>query len=261
MYPGLFQRVDYVYQNRHKDSSLSTEQLRLIERIHLDFVREGARFDADAQSKYASIMQRLAELTTTFTQNVMGDESSYTIVLHREDLTGLPAAVIDAARQAAVERSKGEDEYVITLSRSLVEPFLTFSDRRDLRETAWRAWTKRGELDASRDNLSIIQEILKLREEQAQMHGYANFASYATADTMVGSPSAVMNLLERVWDKAKDSIERGRELLQDFIRGQEASSGLASIDKIEAWDWRYYAEKVKYMQLIVIYTIYTCRFD
>jgi peptidyl-dipeptidase Dcp len=125
-----------------------------------------------------------------------------------------------------------------------------------------RAWTKRGELDASRDNLSIIQEILKLREEQAQMHGYANFATYATADTMAGSPSAVMNLLEvttttsatsknilyfsqRVWDKAKVSIERERELLQEFIRGHEASSGLAAVDKIEAWDWRYYAEKVK----------------
>lgn len=245
MYPGLFERIETVYEARNtSESNLNFEQIRLIERVYLDFVRAGAKFDSDAQSKYAAIMRMLAELTTKFTQNVMADESSYTIVLKKEDLTGLPDSIINAAKQAAIERSKASDEYVITLSRSLVEPFLTYSDRRDLRETAWKAWTRRGELDPSKDNRQLIQEILKLREEQAQMHGYLNFASYATADTMAGSPVAVMSLLERVWSKAKDSIERERAMLNEYMVQSAALSSIA-VETIEPWDWRYYAEKVR----------------
>ena len=134
-------------------------QVRLVERLHLDFVRAGARFDSASQARYAEIMGRLAELTTLFSQNVLGDETAYTLVLKEADLTGCPPDLVAAARQAAVERNKAEDEYVITLSRSLVEPFLTFSDRRDLREEAWQAWTKRGELDPERDNHPIIKEV------------------------------------------------------------------------------------------------------
>lgn len=135
-------------------------QVRLVERLHLDFVRAGARFDASAQARYAEIMERLAELQTSFSQNVLADETAFTLVLKEDDLMGCPDDLIAAARQAAVERSKGEGEYVITLSRSLVEPFLTFSDRRDLREEAWRAWTKRGELDPERDNHPLIREVI-----------------------------------------------------------------------------------------------------
>jgi peptidyl-dipeptidase Dcp len=136
--------------------------------------------------------------------------------LTQDDLTGLPDFVVSAAKQAAADRNKPEGTYVITLSRSLVEPFLTYSDRQDLRQTAWygmvvgylwyvvirvcsscrTAWTKRGELEDARDNKPVVNKILKLRARQAQMHGYSNFADYATADTMAGSPQAVMELLE-----------------------------------------------------------------
>lgn len=135
-------------------------------------------------------------METIFAQNILADESSYTIVLKKEDLPGVPSSIIDAARRAAADRGLPEDDYVISLSRSLVEPFITFSDRRDLRERAWRAWTSRGELDPIRDNRPIILEILKLREQQAKYHGYKNFAEYATADTMAGNPDAVMKLLQ-----------------------------------------------------------------
>jgi peptidyl-dipeptidase Dcp len=134
-------------------------QVRLVERLHLDFVRAGAKFDAAAQKRYAAIMGRLAELTTTFSQNVLGDETAFTLLLSHSDLSGCPPDLVAAARQAAAERDMAADDHVITLSRSLVEPFLTFSDRRDLRERAWRAWTKRGELDPQRDNHPIMREV------------------------------------------------------------------------------------------------------
>lgn len=112
------------------------------------------------------------------------------------DRAGLPSDLIASARQAAIERNMPENTYIVTLSRSLVEPFITFSERRDLRQKAWELWTKRGELDPSRDNLCIARRILQLRARQAEMHGYSSYAEYATADTMAGRPERVMELLE-----------------------------------------------------------------
>lgn len=159
-------------------------------------------------------------------------------------MSGCPPDLIQAAKQAAVERKKGADEYVITLSRSLVEPFVTFSDRRDLREKAWNAWTKRGELDASRDNNKIATEILKLRKRQAEFHGCSNFAVYQTADMMAKTPEAVMDLLEKVWARAKESADRERKALEEYVRSSEGLTVDDAVD-IQPWDWRYYAEKVR----------------
>ena len=154
----------------------------------MDFVRAGARFDAAAQARYKTIMTELAEVTTLFQQHILGDESNFTIDLGIDDLAGCPDFVVAGARQAAIERNKADGVYVITLSRSSVEPFLTFSDRRDLREQAWRAWTTRGELDPTRDCRPLALQILAKRVEQASMHGYENYAAYATADTMAKTP-------------------------------------------------------------------------
>src|SRR5213592_789784 len=181
---------------------LTPEQLRLLERVHLDFVRAGAKLAPTAQARYAQIMERLAELTTRFAQNVLADEASYQLVLRTPDeLAGLPDFVCAAARQAAVERGVG-DACVITLSRSHIVPFLTFSDRRDLREQAWRAWTTRGEHAGEHDNREIAREILTLRNEQARLHGHSCYADYALADTMAGSRAAVTDLLTQVWGPA-----------------------------------------------------------
>lgn len=251
-FPGLFPKVDTVYQAR-SSAGLNGEQIRLVERFHLDFVRAGAKFSEEAQARYAQIVEELAGLETKFTQNVMADEAEiYLELTSAADFAGLPADLVTAAKQAAQERgvtakvqadgSTATEVAIITLSRSLVEPFLVFSERRDLREKAWRMWTSRGELVEERFNLPIAKRILDLRAEQAKMHEYSNYAQYATADTMAGSPTRVKNLLEEVWNKAKVSVQSEREELERFI---QESGSTHEITAIEPWDWRFYAEKVR----------------
>ncbi|MEO8153013.1 MAG: M3 family metallopeptidase [Rhizobacter sp.] len=234
----LFKRIDTLHA-QSATLGLTPEQLRLLERFHLDFVRSGAKLGDASQKRYALVMQQLAELTTRFSQNVLADESSYRLMLRDErDLAGLPGFVRAAARQAAVERDLAEGS-VITLSRSHIVPFLTFSDRRDLREQAWRAWVSRGEHDGAHDNRPVAREILTLRREQARLHGYASYADYALADTMAGTQAAVDDLLQQVWVPAKARAEQEREALQALVMSRNESL------QIEAWDWRYYAEKVR----------------
>ncbi len=240
MHPALYARIDALHARR-ESLGLSPEQRRLLERFHVDFVRAGARLQGEAARRYAQVTERLAELTTRFGQNVLADEAAYRLVLRDEsELAGLPDFVRAAARQAAVER--GLEGHVITLSRSHIVPFLTFSDRRDLREQAWRAWTSRGEQAGEHDNRPIAREILALRNAQARAHGHASYADYALADTMAGTQAAVERLLEPVWVRAKASLEREREALTALMlsRGERHT--------LEAWDWRYYAEKVRQLR-------------
>jgi peptidyl-dipeptidase Dcp len=242
--PGLFEKIEKVYnqqQQANGDSDLTGEGRRLVDRIFLDFTRAGAHFDKEKQKRNADIQAKLASLSTEFMQNVLKDEETYELVLKREDLSGCPESLIEAAKNAAQERNKEEDEYIITLSRSLVEPFLTFSDRRDLRQTAWEAWTSRGEMDPDRDNLRIAVEMLKLRQEQAHLHGYKNFAQYQCIDRMAKTPENVVELLENVWEKARASANREREAMEQYVK--ESFGELE--DGIQPWDWRYYAEKVR----------------
>ena len=234
----LFRRIDVLHAQR-STLGLGAEQRRVLERIHFDFVRAGARLAPPAQVRYGQIMQRLAELTTRFGQNVLADESAYRLILREEsELAGLPEFVRASARQAAAERGIA-DAAVITLSRSHIVPFLTFSDRRDLREQAWRAWTTRGEHAGEHDNRPVAREILTLRHEQAHLHGYKCYADYVLADTMAGSQPAVNELLQQVWVPAKARAEQERAALQALVLSRGESLN------IEAWDWRYYAEKVR----------------
>ena len=236
----LFARIAAVHQQREA-LDLSTEQRRLVERVHLDFVRAGAALAAAPRERFSQVMQRLAELTTAFGQNVLHDESSYHLPLPDEAaMAGLPDFVRAAARQAASER--GLDGAVITLSRSLIVPFLSFSERRDLREAAWRALTSRGEHPGEHDNRPIANEILALRREQAALMGHTNFAAHALTDTMAGTPDRVWTLLDEVWHRALPAAERERDMLVQAMRaaGQDGA--------IEAWDWRYWAEKVRQNQ-------------
>jgi peptidyl-dipeptidase Dcp len=238
MHRGLFARIDALHARRD-ELGLTPEQRRLLDRFHFDFVRSGARIAGAAQQRYAQVMERLAELTTRFGQNVLADESAYRLVLRDEsELAGLPDFVRAAARQAAVDRGL-PDVHVITLSRSLIVPFLTFSDRRDLREQAWRAWTSRGEHDGDTDNRPVAREILALRNEQARAHGYNCYADYALADTMAGTQAAVGQLLQQVWTRAQASVEDERAALQALVLSRGESL------QVDAWDWRYYAEKVR----------------
>jgi peptidyl-dipeptidase Dcp len=235
---ALFDRIDRLHGQRDA-LGLVGEERRLLERVHLDFVRAGARLAPDAKRRMAEIVARLAALTTRFSQNVLADEAAWELRLDGErDLAGLPELVRAAAREAARER--GHDTgYAITLSRSLVVPFLTFSDRRDLREQAFRAWSQRGESGGERDNRPIAREILALRNELARLHGYDNYADYALVDRMAGTPAAVADLLAQVWEPAK--AKAADELAA--LRGMAHSCG--ETHAVEAWDWRYLAEKVR----------------
>lgn len=234
----LFARVDALHRERQA-LGLTPEQLRLLERVHLDFVRAGAKLEGAARARYAQVMQELATLTTRFAQNVLHDESSYQLVLDGEaDLEGLPAFARAAARQAAKDRGLAGG-HVITLSRSLIVPFLTFSARRDLREQAWRAWVGRGEHEGEHDNRPVAQAILTLRAEQARLHGYASYADYALTDTMARERGAVQRLFDEIWPRALTALERERQALQQLRQAAGVSGA------IEAWDWRYWAEKVR----------------
>ncbi len=238
---ALFARVQAVHASRH-NAGLDAQAQRLVERVHLDFLRAGAALQGAAQRRYAQVMEELAQLNTRFAQNVLHDESTWTLALQGEEaLAGLPDFVRAAAQQAGVERGLGGP--VITLSRSLIVPFLSFSERRDLRETAWRAWVGRGEHVGEHDNRELVRSILRLRQEQASLHGHACYADYALADTMAGSRAAVAGLLEQVWPRALAAVERERELLEAQRRKAPATAATRGI--IEAWDWRYWAEKVR----------------
>ena len=240
---ALFRRVDALH-GQAAALGLTAEQQRLLDRVHTDFVRAGARLAPEAQARHAEVMQALAQGTTRFAQNVLHDESSWQLVLQGEaDLAGLPDFVRANARQAAVDR--GLEGHVVTLSRSLVVPFLTFSTRRDLREQAWRAWTGRGEHAGEHDNRELVRDILRLRNEQARLHGRASFADHALADTMAGHQGAVQGLLDEVWPRARAAVEVERQALLAAMH-EAGERG-----EIEAWDWRYWAEQVRRQRFAV----------
>jgi peptidyl-dipeptidase Dcp len=240
---ALFARLDALHARR-ASLGLTAEQQRLLEQLHSDFVRAGSKLEGTDRERFAQINERLAALMTAFGQNVLADESAYRLTLATEaDMAGLPAFVRDAARQAAADR--GLSGAVITLSRSLIVPFLTFSQRRDLREAAWRAWTTRGEHDGPTDNRAVIREILELRAEQAALLGYPTFADYALANTMARTQGAVMRLLDDVWSRALPALERERADLMAQMKEQGVTH------PIEPWDWRYWAEQVRQRQYAI----------
>jgi peptidyl-dipeptidase Dcp len=234
---ALFGRVAELHAKRER-LGLAEDQMRLLERYHLDFVRSGALLGDAERARMSAISERLATLHTLFGQNVLHDEKDWKLVLGESDLEGLPEFIRSAAAEAARERGL-TDSYVITLARSSVEPFLTFSARRDLRQAAYEAWTRRGEHEGEHDNRPLIREILTLRAEQARLLGYENFAAYRLDDTMAKNAAAVARLLAEVWEPAKRKAAAERRELQALARAEGVNAA------IEPWDWRYYAERVR----------------
>ena len=233
----LFQRIDKLWQTRGS-MGLDTEQIRLLERVHRSFVRAGAALDETGQKRLAEIGETLAGLFARFGQNVLADEKDWALFLDEKDLDGIPPFLVDAMAAAASARGE-EGRYAVTLSRSLIEPFLTFSARRDLRETAFKAWIARGEKDGETDNRPLIAQIIALRDEKARLFGYADYAAYKLDDTMAKTPEAVAGLLGDVWSRA---VERSAQEAADLA---ELAAREGNNHAIEAWDWRYYAEKLK----------------
>mmetsp|Transcript_37984 Transcript_37984/g.79563 ORF Transcript_37984/g.79563 Transcript_37984/m.79563 type:complete len:810 (-) Transcript_37984:245-2674(-) len=242
--PGLFEKIEIMYEVREeklKSGEWNAEQTRLAERVYIAFIRKGAKFDAVKKGEYADIQAELASLQTNFMQNVLKDEETWEILLTEENMEGCPSDIIAAARQAAIDRKKGSSDHVITLGRSMVEPFLSYASRRDLRQAVFEAFSKRGEFSPERDNLKIAVDILRLRKRQAELHGKESFAEYKFEDTMAQTPESGMKLLTDVWVKARDAATKERELMEDFLteKGQVLDGG------IQPWDWRYYAEQVR----------------
>ena len=231
---ALYQRIETLWEKRDT-LDLSPEQERLLYLSRRSFVRSGAALEGAEEARMRDIMSRLAELGTAFTQNLLADESGWHMVLAEDELEGLPGFLVNAAREAGQE--KGEDGPVITLSRSLIVPFLQFSPRRDLREKAFRAWAARGANGGETDNRAIAAEILQLREERARLLGYDSFAAYKLDTEMAKTPEAVKSLLMDVWAPAKAQAEADAATMTDMMQ-QDGVNG-----PLEKWDWRYYAEK------------------
>ncbi len=235
--PALFRRIDTLVQ-QVDTLGLSDEQKRVLERYHADARRAGAALDGVAKKRLAEIVGRLAELGTAFSQNVLADEQAYTLSLHGEaELAGLPEFMRDAMQSEAQER--GLDGHVVTLSRSSVEPFLQFAQRRSLREKIYRAFVSRGDNGGATDNKAIIAEMVRLRAERARLLGFADFAHYRLDDAMAKTPTAVRDLLDTVWTRARARARSDRDAMQALVQEEGGNFALAP------WDWRYYAEKLR----------------
>ena len=234
---ALFGRIDALA--RQADTlGLTTEQKRVLERYHITFRRAGAGLDGPAKERLAEIIERLAALGTAFRQNVLADEQAFALSLEGEaELAGLPEFMREAMKSEAQERGRGG--HVVTLSRSSVEPFLQFADRRDLREKLFRAFIMRGDNGGKTDNKAIIAETARLRAERARLLGFPDFAHYRLDDAMAKTPEAVRELLDTVWARARNRALADRDDLQALVQEDGGNFELAP------WDWRYYAEKLR----------------
>ncbi|CAN7495692.1 M3 family metallopeptidase [Bradyrhizobium sp. LjRoot220] len=233
----LFGRIALLHHNR-ATLGLTGEEMRLLERTYTNFHRAGAGLDEAAKARRAEINERLAELGTSFSHHLLGDEQDWFMELGEDDRGGLPEAFVAAAKAAAEARGMA-GKAIVTLSRSSVEPFLKSSDRRDLREKVFRAFTARGDNGNANDNNATLVEILSLREEAARIMGYPTYAAYRLEDSMAKTPEAVRSLLERVWKPARARALADRDALQSMIAAEGGNFALAP------WDWRYYAEKLR----------------
>lgn len=236
--PALFARIDTLWEKR-AELGLTLEQERVLERHWKGFVKSGAKLDKPEQERLSSIGEKLAGLGAQFGQNVLGDEKEWSLKLTEEaDLEGLPTFLRDAMAAAAKDRGEASG-YMVTLSRSIIEPFLTFSARRDLREQAFRAWVARGENGGARDNIAIVRETLALRAEKAKLLGYENFAALKLDNTMAKTADNVNDLLHKVWDKARSKALEEEASLGKLVAEEGKNH------PVMPWDWRYYAEKLR----------------
>jgi peptidyl-dipeptidase Dcp len=236
----LFARIDAVYQARER-SGLTSEQQRVVWKHWNDFVKQGAQLKPEAKARVTAINQELAGLYAKFMQNLLADEADHVLYLKQGDLAGLPQSQRDAYAETAKEKGH-PGEWAVANTRSAMEPFLTYSDRRDLREKVWRTYYSRGDNKDAHDNtVSIIPQILKLRYEKARLMGFPSYAAWKMQDTMAKTPEAAMAQMMQVWPAA---IARVRQEVADMqaVADREASG---KAPPIAPWDYRYYAEKVR----------------
>ena len=229
-----FQRVKYLYDQR-ANLGLDAKQMRLLERTYDGLVRNGAMLDAGKKAQVISIETDLAKKFSAFSEKVLADEETFILITDAADLAGLPESYVAAIQAAA--KAKGQTGWAVVNTRSAVQPFLENSTRRDLREKVWRAFTMRGDNQNANDTNATIAEILKLRQQRAEILGFPTHAHYRMADTMAKDPNKAMDLMMKVWPAA---VARVKEEVADM-------QAIANADNItiEPWDYRFYAEKVR----------------
>jgi len=233
----LFARIDDLYRQR-ATLKLDAETLRVLEKTWKNFVRAGAKLDEQGKKRLAAINEELASLGATFSQNQLADERDWVLMLDEADLSGVPDFLKSAMAEAAEERG-AKGRYAVTLSRSIYEPFMSSSDRRDLREKVFEGFIMRGQMGGASDNTEVVKQTLSLRAEKARLLGYENYAALKLDDTMAKTPRAVLGLLEPVWRKALEKAAA------DEVELQRIAAAAGSNDKIAGWDWRYYQEKLR----------------
>lgn len=234
----LFARIKKVYDKRDA-SGLDEQQKRLTKKIYDSFVRSGALLSEQDKLKLKQINEQLSTLDVQFGRNVLAETNAFQLVLNDKQVKGVPASVLDSAREQAKAAGKG-DKFLFTLHKPSMLPLLTYAEDRGVREQIYKAYLKRGDNDNENDNKSIVAEMAALRYEKAKLLGYDSYAHYVTSDQMAGSPEAAYELLEGIYqaanEKAKQELERMERLLKQDV-GSDA--------KFESWDWWYYAEKVR----------------
>jgi peptidyl-dipeptidase Dcp len=232
---ALFKRIEAVYNSPEK-KALNAEQQRLVWKYYTDFVYYGAKMDDTNKKKVADINQQLATLNTKFSQNLLADEGLY-LELSEQEAATLPPSLKDACAQMAKDKNK--KGYLVANTRSSVEPFLTQCANRSLREKVWKMFISRGDNGGATDNNSLITQILALRAERAKLLGFATHAHWRLSNKMAKTPEKAMELLEKVWRPAVARVKEEVAGMQKLADKENAGI------KIEPWDYRYYAEKVR----------------
>jgi len=234
----LFERIKAVYEKRN-EMNLNDEQMYLLENLYKRYVRRGADLNDEDQAKLKEINQKMSTLRVQFNQNVLAETNAYKMVIeNEEDLAGLPVSSIEGAAEAAKEAGL-EGKWVFTTHKPSMLPFLQFSEKRDLREELYRAYTKRGDNDNENDNKKILSDVINLRVKQANLLGYKTYADYILESRMAQNPQNVYNLLDQLWDASLEVAKRERQEMQAIIDREGGGFKLAS------WDWWYYAEKLR----------------
>ena len=234
---ALFERIDAVYRDLDA-SNLDAEQKRLVTRTQEYFVRRGARLNDAEKRRLSEINQELAARFADFRAKVLADENTWTVLERDADLAGLPESAIATAEAGAAERGL-TGKWAIVNTRSSVDPFLTFSTRRDLRETVWRKFKSRGDNGDANDTKATVTSIVNLRAERAQLLGFESHAHWRMSDTMAAEPARAQAFLQKVWPAVVAHVRREVADMQAIADRENPGT------RIEPWDYLYYAEKVR----------------
>ncbi|MBT8319983.1 MAG: M3 family metallopeptidase, partial [Gramella sp.] len=233
----LFKRIKAVHDQAQKEP-LDDAKQRVVGLIYEDFAMQGANLNKEEKERYAAINKELSGLYTRFSNNVLADEENYVLYLDKDQLGGLPESYIKSAAQAAADRGK-DGKYAVTNTRSSMDPFLTYSTERELREKVWKTYYSRGDNGDEYDNNEIVKQILKLRDERVALLGYDNYAQWRLQNRMAKNPENAMDLMMKVWPAALARVEEEVEDMQNIATSEGADI------TIKPWDYRFYAEKVR----------------